>query len=217
MGQSPGLRPLTVVERQGTWILGLLPCAFIYVGLQIIIYLLTWPDRAIWLYILDPPTVTIPAPFGAGAGDLLRFLWSLAFMQPYSYSYGEAPEVNLLTYLARVFYLVAYFTWGRSTGHLALGAYIVDRKTMRQIGTGRKLIRGLFQLITAPIYPFIDLMSWGLIFVDREQRRSINDWVAGTMVVVGDVPMEPERVSWRQRLDDLSRAWRPRPAAEPQG
>ena len=195
MGQSPGLRPLTVVERQGTWILGLLPCAFIYIGLRLFTYFLSPSDQNLFLFLLRPPTVELPLPF-------VDF---------------DLPLIDLQLILSRIFYPVAYFTWGRSTGHLALGAYIVDRKTMRQIGTGRKLIRGLFQVFTAPIYPFIDLMSWGLIWVDREQRRSINDWVAGTMVVVGDVPMEPERVSWRQRLDDLSRVWRPRPAAEPQG
>ena len=195
MGQSPGLRPLTVVERQGTWILGLLPCAFIYIGLRLFTYFLSPSDQNLFLFLLRPPTVELPLPF-------VDF---------------DLPLIDLQLILSRIFYPVAYFTWGRSTGHLALGAYIVDRKTMRQIGTGRKLIRGLFQVFTAPIYPFIDLMSWGLIWVDREQRRSINDWVAGTMVVVGDVPMEPERVSWRQRLDDLSRALRPRPAAEPQG
>ena len=195
MGQSPGLRPLTVVERQGTWILGLLPCAFIYIGLRLFTYFLSPSDQNLFLFLLRPPTVELPLPF-------VDF---------------DMPLIDLQLILSRIFYPVAYFTWGRSTGHLALGAYIVDRKTMRQIGTGRKLIRGLFQVFTAPIYPFIDLMSWGLIWVDREQRRSINDWVAGTMVVVGDVPMEPERVSWRQRLDDLSRALRPRPAAEPQG
>ena len=195
MGQSPGLRPLTVVERQGTWILGLLPCAFIYIGLRLFTYFLSPSDQNLFLFLLRPPTVELPLPF-------VDF---------------DLPLIDLQLILSRIFYPVAYFTWGRSTGHLALGAYIVDRKTMRQIGTGRKLIRGLFQVFTAPIYPFIDLMSWGLIWVDREQRRSINDWVAGTMVVVGDVPPEPERVSWRQRLDDLSRALRPRPAAEPQG
>ena len=215
MGQSPGLRPLTVVERQGTWLLGLLPVSFAYVSMQIISYLLTWPDRAIWLYILDPPTVTLPVPFGEGEGTLLHFLWNLVFLQ--FNPTAEGASVNLFGYLARFFYLVAYFTWGRSTGHLAVGAYIVDRKTMRQIGPGRKLLRGLFQVVTAPIYPFLDLMSWGLIWVDREQRRSVYDWIAGTLVVTGDVPGEPERVSWRQRLGVLGRALRPRPAAEVRG
>lgn len=201
MGQSPGLRPLTLVERQGAWVFGILPVSFAYVTLQLAIYLITLPDQPLWLYITEVPTVEIPL----------------------SFEEGKVTRVNLIGYLARSIYLVAYFTWGRSTGHLVVGAYIVDRKTMRQIGPGRKLLRGAAQLaggtqmILLPLYLILDALSMLLILLDRGERRSVYDWIAGTMVVTGDVPLEPERVSWRQRLDDLSRALRPRPAAEPQG
>lgn len=201
MGQSPGLRPLTLVERQGAWVFGILPVSAVYVSLHLATYFITQPDQPLWFYITGIPTVEVPLPF----------------------SVGEVARVNLIAYLARSIYLVAYFTWGRSTGHLVVGAYIVDRKTMRQIGPGRRLIRGAIQLAGAtqltiiPLYLILDTLSLLLILNDREQRRSVYDWIAGTLVVTGDVPGEPERVSWRQRLGVLGRALRPRPAAAAQG
>lgn len=195
MGQSPTLRPLNMRERAGTWFYGLLPCSFIYMTLRLGVMLLELVNLSGFSLGVAAPTVYLPLPFTD---------YELPF-----------PLVDMQHILSRAFYPVAYFTWGRSTGHLLFGAYVVDRKTMRRIGPGRKLLRGLFQVAITPVHPIVDMMSVALIMVDREQRRSLNDWVAGTLVVTGDVPLAPERVSWRQRLEELSRALRPRPAASP--
>ena len=198
MGQSPGLRPLTLRERAGAWFYGLLPSSFIYMTLRLGVILLEVVNLSGFSLVTDPPTVYLPLPFT-------------------DYDLPQ-PLVDTQVILSRAFYPVAYFTWGRSTGHLLFGAYIVDRKTMRQIGPGRKLIRSLFQVVISPAYLVVDMMSVILVMVDREQRRSINDWVAGTLVVTGDVPLEPEPIPWRRWVGDLSQALRGRrPAAAPQG
>lgn len=186
-GNSPNLRPLTLFERHWTWIYGLMPCAFIYLGMRTITNLLLLSNRDAFSFLLKLPTVVLPLPF-------VDF---------------DLPLADLQIVLSRLLYPVAYFTWGRSTGHLLMGAYIVDRKTMRRMGPGRKLIRGLFQMAVSPIYPLVDLLSLGMILADREQRRSVNDWVAGTLVVTGDVPPAAEPYAWRSWLAALGNALRP--------
>ena len=188
-GNSPNLRPLTVWERQGAWMVALLPCALILMGIRVVTYLVIWPDQNMFSYV-------------TGLGVSSREV-TLAFLS------FDLSLTTLQVVMSRTFFLAAYYVWGRNFGHLAIGAYIVDRKTMRRIGPGRKLIRGLFQMAISPVYPFVDLMSWGMIIVDREQRRSVNDWVAGTLVVTGDVPPEPEPYAWRSRLAALGNALRP--------
>ncbi len=188
-GNSPNLRPLTFWERQGAWVVSLLPCAFILMGLRIVTYLITWPDQNMFTYVIGfgPSTVDITLPF-----------WGL-----------DLSMTTLQVILSRVFFLASYYIWGRTLGHLAVGAYVVDRKTMRRIGPGRKLIRGLFQMAISPIYVLVDMLSVGLVLADHEQRRSLNDWVAGTLVVTGDVPPEPEPYAWRSWIAAMSNALRP--------
>lgn len=193
MGQSPTLRPLTMQERSISWFYGLLPCSFAYILLRLGAVLLELLEGSGFFTLPRPPDLELPLPF---------------------VDFG-LPLIDLPLILSRIFYPVAYFTLGRSPGHALVDAYIVDRNTLRRIGPGRKLLRSLFQVAIGPIFIVFDMMSVGLTLVDREQRRSLNDWVAGTLVVTGDVPLAPERVSWRQRLEELSRALRPRPAAAP--
>ena len=196
MEPSPGLRPLTVQERVRTWGMGAVPSSFIYIGLKAVTYLLEDSDRPLWAYLMSGnPTVNLPLPIGDGGGI----------------------DLQLIFYLSRSFYVVAYFTWGRAFGHLLAGAYVVDRNTMQPMGLGRKLLRGLFTVATAPIFPFMDLLSLLMIYIDREQRRSVYDWVAGTLVVMGDLPPAPERAARRSWLGEWSRALRRRPAAESRG
>ena len=196
MGQSPGLRPLTLTERINAWIAGAIPSSFMFFGLKFVTYLLTDPDEALWRYLFGfTPTVNLPLPIGN----------------------GEGIEIQLISYLSRSFYVVAYFTWGRNLGHFLADAHVVDRNTMQPMGLGRKLLRSLFLVITAPYFVYIDFLSLLLILLDREQRRSMYDWVAGTLVVMGDLPPATEKARQRRWLGELSRAWRRRPAAEPRG
>ena len=51
-GNSPGLRPLTLVERHFTWMYGFMPSVVIYVALLAVSYVLTRPDINIFLYFL---------------------------------------------------------------------------------------------------------------------------------------------------------------------
>lgn len=188
-GNSPNLRPLTFFERQGAWMVSLLPCSLIFMGLRIVTYLVTWPDLNMLSYVTG---------LGASGREITLPFWGF-----------DLSMTTLQIILSRSFFLAAYYIWGRTLGHLAVGAYIVDRKTMRRIGPGRKLIRGLFQMAVSPIYPLVDLLSLGMILADREQRRSVNDWVAGTLVVTGDVPPEAEPYAWRSWLAALNNALRP--------
>ena len=150
MEPSPGLRPLTVRERVRTWGMGAVPSSILYIALKAVTYLLEDSDLPLWAYLVSgTPTVNLPLPLGEGGGI----------------------DIQLIFYLSRSFYVVAYFTWGRAFGHLLAGAYVVDRNTMQPMGLGRKLLRGLFTVATAPIFPFMDLLSLLMIYIDREQRR----------------------------------------------
>ena len=138
MGQSPGLRPLTLTERVNAWIAGAIPSSFMFFGLKFVTYLLTDPDEALWRYLFGfTPTVNLPLPIGN----------------------GEGIEIQLISYLSRSFYVVAYFTWGRNLGHFLADAHVVDRNTMQPMGLGRKLLRSLFLVITAPYFVYIDFLS----------------------------------------------------------
>ncbi len=188
-GNSPGLRPLTLPERHYSWMYGLLPAGLIYVVLVGLTYLLTRPDMSIFRYYLD-------------FHDAHEPLTGL--------------PINFQMIMARGFYLVAYMTWGRSTGHLIIGAHVIDRKTGRRMKTWQKWVRGLAQMSLGSFYTIMDGISFLLILVDRQERRSAYDWIAGTVVVMGDLPPEPETVPGRSWIGELSRALRGRPAPESQ-
>ncbi len=169
----------------------MLPVAFIYVGLLVITYLLTRPDVNFFKYLLLPSKHATPAPV-----------------------FGLDIPIDFQMVLARAFYTVAYFTWGRTTGHLVVGAHIIDRKSSRRINSWQKLLRGSVQMAGGSLYWVMDGISVILILLDRAERRSAYDWVAGSVVVIGDLPPEPEPAPRRSWFGELSRAIQGRPATE---
>ena len=190
-GNSPRLRPLTIVERHVTWMYGFMPSVLIYAVLLAFSYFLTRPDTNIFMYYLT-------------------------FSQTVDPITGHELPINVQMMLARGFYLIAYFTWGRSTGHLLLGANVIDRKTGRRMKTWQKLVRGSAQMLTGSMYIILDGISLILVLLDREERRSVYDWLSGTVVVVGDLPPEEEKAPSRSWVATLVDALRGRPAEERQ-
>ncbi len=187
--QSPGLRPPTLVERHITWMYGFMPAVVIYTVLLLVSYVLTRPDTNIFLYLLT-------------------------FSQTQDPITGTELPINIQMMLARGFYLIAYFTWGRSTGHMLMGAHVIDRRTGRRMRTWQKLVRGLAQMLSGSLYVVLDGISLILVLLDREERRSVYDWLAGTVVVIGDLPPEEEKAPERSWLAQLSDALRGRTAEE---
>ena len=179
-----------MVERHYSWLYGLLPASFIYIILKVITYLLIRPEVGIFDYYMSP-TEDVPLPY-----------------------VDELVPISLIMFLARAFYLVSYFTWGCSLGHKLVGAHVIDRKTGRRMNTRQKLVRGLVQMLSGSSYLLIDALSLFLILVDRQERRSVYDWLAGTVVVVGDLPPEPEPAARRSWIGELSNALRGRASQE---
>jgi hypothetical protein len=166
---------------------GFMPSAAIYFALLIVSYILTRPDINIFLYFLT-------------------------FSQTVDPITGRDLPINVQLMLARGFYLIAYFTWGRSTGHLLLGAHVVDRKTGRRMRAWQKAVRGSAQMLSGSMYIVLDGISLILVVIDREERRSVYDWLSGTVVVKGDLPPEEEKATSRSWVAGLVAALRGRPA-----
>ena len=177
-GNSPGLRPLTIVERHITWMYGFMPAVAIYTVLLAVSYFLTRPDINIFLYFLT-------------------------FSQTVDPITGRELPINVQMMLARGFYLIAYFTWGRSSGHLLMGAHVIDRRTGRRMTTWQKLVRGSAQMLTGSLYIVLDGISLILVLLDRQERRSVYDWLSGTVVVMGDLPPEEETAPSRSWVAQL--------------
>ena len=190
-GNSPGLRPLTIAERHYAWMYGLLPAGLVYGLLVVITYFITRPDVGLFSYYMSPTDATLPI-------------------------YGVNVPVDVHWFLARAFYLFAYFTWGRSTGHLVVGAHVIDRRTGRRMNGRQKLVRGLVQVFGGSMYVVLDGISLILILLDREERRSVYDWLSGTVVVMGDLPPEEETAPSRSWVAEVVDALRGRPAGERQ-
>lgn len=102
--------------------------------------------------------------------------------------------------MASGMYGVFYFTWGRSLGHMAAGAHIVDARTGRRMRSWQMAVRSALQIPAAypPIWLIVQLVSVALVMLDRERRRSLYDLAAHTVVVIGN-PIEKEPEAARQR------------------
>ena len=176
-GESPELRPLTVWERGFTAIYGGIPSSFMLFVLRAVFLFLSGPDVSVWHFVRYT--------FGFDAGLDMHVDAIDTYYVPYVMANGM--------------YGVFYFTWGRSLGHMAAGAHIVDARTGRRMRTWQKAVRSVLQLVNGYIefLRILDVLSIFSVLIDRERRRSIYDMIAGTMVVVGN-PVEEEPEAARQ-------------------
>ena len=176
--ESPGLRPLTVWERGFTTIYGGIPGSFMLFALRAVFLLLSGPDLSLWHF------VRYTFAFDAGLGIHVDIVDT--YYVPYVMANGM--------------YAVFYFTWGRSLGHMAAGAHIVDARTGRRMRNWQKAVRSALQIANGYVefLRILDIVSIFIVLIDRERRRSIYDMAARTVVVVGE-PVEEEPEAVRQR------------------
>ena len=175
--ESPELRPLNVWERGFTAIYGGIPSSFMLFVLRAVFLFLSGPDVSAWHFVRYT--------FGFDAGLDIHVDAIDSYYIPYVMANGM--------------YGVFYFTWGRSLGHMAAGAHIVDARTGRRMRNWQKAVRSVLQLANGYVefLRILDILSVFIVLIDRERRRSIYDMVAGTMVVVGN-PVEEEPEAARQ-------------------
>ena len=176
--ESPELRPLSIWERGFTTIYGGIPSSFMLFALRAIFLFLSGPDLSVWH--------AVRYIFGLDTGLEIH----VDAIDTY-----YMPDV-----MASGMYGLFYFTWGRSLGHMAAGAHIVDARTGRRMRTWQKAVRSILQLVNgyAEFLRILDVLSVLIVLIDRERRRSIYDMIAGTVVVVGN-PVEEEPEPARQR------------------
>ena len=176
--ESPELRPLSVWERGFTTIYGGIPSSFMLFALRAVFLFLSGPDLSLWHFVRYT--------FGFDAGLDIHVDAIDTYYVPYVMANGM--------------YGVFYFTWGRSLGHMAAGAHIVDARTGRRMRTWQKAVRSGLQLANGYVefLRILDVLSVLIVLIDRERRRSIYDMIAVTMVVVGN-PVEEEPETVRQR------------------
>ena len=182
--ESPELRPLNVWERGFTTIYGGIPSSFMLFLLRAVFLFLSGPDLSLWHF------VRYTFAFDAGL-DI----------------HVDAVDKYYVPYImANGMYGVFYFTWGRSLGHMAAGAHIVDARTGRRMRTWQKAVRSALQLVNGYVefLRILDVLSILSVLIDRERRRSIYDMIARTMVVVGNpVEEEPELAPQRSWVSAL--------------
>ena len=77
--------------------------------------------------------------------------------------------------------------------------------------TWQKIVRGSAQVFAGSMYIVLDGISLLLILLDREERRSVYDWLAGTVVVIGDLPPEEETAPARSWFAGFTRSLRRHP------
>ena len=182
--ESPGLRPLDLWERGFTTIYGGIPSSFVLFALRAVFLFLSGPDLSLWHFVRYV--------FGFDVGLGIRVDVVDSYYVPYVMANGM--------------YAVFYFTWGRSLGHMAAGAHVVDARTGRRMRTWQKAVRSALQLVNGYIgfFRILDVVSVFIVLIDRERRRSIYDLAARTVVVVGEPAEEaPETVrqrSWASAL-----------------
>jgi len=178
--ESPGLRPLTFSERGFTTIYGGIPGGFVHLFLRGLFAVISGPDLTWWQVLL------YATGFESLAGLNIN-IWIV-------------DDVGLSHILGAGMYGMFYFTWGRSLGHIAANAHIVDARTGRRMRNWQKASRSALHLVVA--YPLfwviLQLLSVGLVLVDQQRRRSLYDLAARTVVVIGE-PAEEEPETARQR------------------
>ena len=171
---------MTLWERAFTTTYGSVPSGFVHLSLRALFAILSGPDLSLWQVIL------YTCGFATRAG-LDVDIWLV-------------DRIGLPNILAAGMYPMFYFTWGRSFGHMAVGAHIVDASTGRRMRNWQKAVRGALHIVVA--YPLfwvvLQLVSAVFVLIDRERRRSLYDLAANTVVIMGQ-PAEEEPETARQR------------------
>ena len=178
--ESPGLRPLTIWERGFTTIFGSIPSAFVQLFLRGLFGIISGPNLTWW--------------------QLVLYAGGFEFLAGLDIDIWIVDDVGLPHILGAGMYAMFYFTWGRSLGHMAANAHIVDARTGRRMRNWQKAVRSALHLVVAyPLFwAILQLLSVGLVLIDRERRRSLHDRAAHTVVVLGE-PVEEEPETARQR------------------
>ena len=162
-------------------IYGLFPAAIVQIPLRAMFMLLEQPDCGAWWRGI------IHIVLGFGCLDTDRI--SEGIRLPLFMGTLDLPAL-----LGAGMYGVFYFTFGRSLGHMAVDANIVHHRTGRPMRPWQKAIRSGLQLLNGLDSAFWFAL-WGLsiasVLIDRQRRRSVYDFVAGTVVVIGE-PTEEE-------------------------
>ena len=176
--ESPGLRPLSIIERWFTTAYGSVPSGFVMFALRALFLWLSGPDVGAWQF------VRYTFGFSASLGIHVDVVDTLF-----------VPNV-----LGSGMYAVFYFSFGRSLGHMAINAHVVDARTGRRMRTWQKAIRSVLQIANGYLgfFRILDIISTLTVIIDREQRRSVYDLAARTVVVIGE-PAEDEPESARQQ------------------
>ena len=192
----PGMRPLTLLERGISTQFGMIPPAIAIIAARAVFLLLhvvrgdvtvTFWDAVRYVTLVFALDTDLPMVIG-----VVR----IPGPQILGYDIGDVPFV-LPDMFGSWMYPVFYFSYGRTLGHMVVNARVVHHRTGRRMRTWQKLVRSLPGLhpILFPLFAFLSLM---LVLVDRQRRRSAFDWMAGTVVVVGD-PVADEPATARER------------------
>ena len=205
---APGLRPLTISERGISTLYGMMPAGVVMIVARVVFLLLHIirgdVDVTLWESVRYLSIV-----FG-GTTELEDVVGIVRVNGPtvFGYDTGEA-EFALPSIIGYGMYPVFYFSYGRTLGHMVTGAHIVHYRTGRRMRNWQKAMRsvvpvciGFFPLL----FSAMGLLSVILVVADRRRRRSAYDWLAGTVVVVGEPAAdEPETAKEGSRRSVLSR------------
>ena len=185
--ESPGMRTLTISERGVSTIYGSIPSAFVQIALRAIFGVLEQPDYSFWPFM--GYTFFGPGLCLGCASDV------------------RLNELGLPYLLGSGMYAVFYFTFGRSLGHMAVNAHIVHYGNGRAMRTWQKALRSWMHLMVGSnlaVWTLLSGVSACLVLVDRRRRRSLFDFAAGTVVIIGE-PTEEEPESEKARASVLNR------------
>ena len=197
------MRPISIAERGISTLYGTIPSTLVQVGVRAVFGLLEQPDYTFWEFIQYTVNLCrdcadevylaeagLPPALGAGIPLLVEYFTGM----------------RLPRALGSGMYAMFYFTFGRSLGHMAVNAHIVDRRTGRPMRNWQKAVRGALQVVVnanAAAWLFMSGISVLLALADR-RNRSLFDFAAGTVVIVGE-PTEEEPESEKARESVLNR------------